>query len=101
MRSRFSAFATANVRYLLDSWHQSTRPQSLELDSSLTWFRLDILSASGGNLLDSSGTVEFIAFYREETPAGRVKGQQQERSSFVKENGRWYYLGALELSQDD
>lgn len=99
MRSRFSAFATDNSEYLLDSWHASTRPDSLELDRSLTWFRLDILSASGGGLLDSTGAVEFEAFYREETPTGRVRGSQQERSSFVKEGGRWYYVGALELNE--
>ena len=86
MRSRYSAFATGNAQYLLDTWHPSTRPATMELDDS-HWYRLDILSTGRGGPLDSSGAVEFEAFYR--------GGSQRERSSFVRERGRWYYLAAL------
>lgn len=91
MRSRYSAFAVGDVAYLLASWHPESRPAELELDSSLRWYRLDILAASAGGLLDTVGTVEFRAHYR--SPAGA--GEQHELSRFVKENGRWLYLGAV------
>ena len=94
MRSRFTAFATGNVPYLLASWHPSTRPDSLDLDSSLRWYRLDILGSTGG-VFDTTGTVKFAAYYRSAPgtdPKRRVKGVQQENSRFEKLNGRWLYL---------
>ena len=88
MRSRFSAFAVGHADYLLESWHPSTRPAALELDSELRWYRLDILGTRAGGPLDREGTVEFDAFYR--SPA--CSGSQRENSSFVREDGLWYYL---------
>ena len=89
MRSRFSAFAIGDAAYLLASWHPSTHPSSLELDTGLRWYRLDIIARSGGGPLDSTGTVEFEAFY-----AGAERGSQREVGSFIRESGRWFYLGA-------
>ncbi len=86
MRSRFSAFAVGNAAYLLETWHPSTRPSHVELDEDTRWYRLDILGTTRGGPLDTSGTVEFEAFYR--------GGSQRELSSFVKERGRWFYLAA-------
>ena len=87
MRSRYSAYATGNIDYILSTWHPSTRPADRSLDDSIRWYRLDILSTSKGGPLDSTGTVEFEAFYR--------GGSQRELSSFVREAGRWYYLAAV------
>ncbi|GAA4574696.1 YchJ family metal-binding protein [Micromonospora coerulea] len=91
MRSRFSAFAVGDADYLLRSWHSSTRPARLHLDPSLRWTRLEILGTDRGGLLDSEGTVEFRAHYRE---AGRP-GTLAEHSRFVREDARWVYLDAL------
>ena len=86
MRSRYSAFALGFAGYLLETWHPSTRPASMELDAGLRWYRLDILATTRGGPLDTTGTVEFEAFYR--------GGSQRELSSFVRERGRWFYLSA-------
>lgn len=91
MRSRFSAFAVGDTRYLLRSWHSSTRPERLRLDLGQRWTRLEIVHTDRGGLFDSTGTVEFRAHYRE---AGRP-GTLDERSRFVREDGRWVYLDAL------
>ena len=91
MRSRFSAFAVGDADYLLRSWHSSTRPARLRLDPGLHWTRLEILGTDRGGLFDAEGTVEFRAHYRE---AGRP-GTLEERSRFVREDGRWVYLDAL------
>lgn len=88
MRSRFSAFALRLPAYLLETWHSSTRPASVPVDDDIQWYRLDILSCTDGTPQDASGTVEFEAFYR-----GANSGSQRERSSFVRERGRWFYLG--------
>jgi len=85
MRSRFSAFAMGDAGYLLASWHPSTRPSALELDSTVRWLRLDILDRVGGGPLDRTGIVEFEAFYG--------GGSQRERSTFAREGGTWFYVG--------
>lgn len=91
MRSRFSAFAVGDVDYLLRSWHSSTRPTRLVLDPGQRWLRLEIVGTSRGGLLDSTGTVEFRAHHRR---AGQPD-TLHERSTFVREDGRWVYLQAL------
>ncbi|CUU65996.1 YchJ family protein [Corynebacterium variabile] len=75
MRSRFHAFKDADADWLLYTWHPSTRPESLDLSDNPSWRGLQI--------------VEFRATYRE--PGGGV-GVQEERSRFVREDGRWFYV---------
>ena len=89
MRSRYSAYALGLPGYILETWHASTRPASLELDPSLTWYRLDVLGAHGGPF-DRTGVVEFRAYYRSDGQ----RGDQHEVSRFVREGGRWYYVDA-------
>lgn len=88
MRSRFSAFAVGDPDYLLATWHPSTRPTELELDAERRWYRLDVIGTSGGSPFESTGTVEFEAYYR--SPSGA--GSQHETSRFVREGGRWFYV---------
>ena len=88
MRSRYSAFAVGDTAYLLESWHPSTRPSTLELDPEIAWRRLDIVDTVGGGPFDDTGIVEFAAHYR----SGGERGVQHERSRFVREDGRWYYV---------
>ena len=91
MRSRYSAFAVGNAPYLLATWHPDHRPDQLDLDPELEWRRLDILATSGGGPLDSTGTVEFTAHYRQDGQ----RGSQHELSRFVRENGQWLYLDGV------
>ena len=87
MRSRFSAFVTGDEEYLLRTWDPVTRPEALDLaDSPIRFYRLDILDTQGGGLMDSSGVVEFEAFYK-----GSAVGSQRERSSFRRFDGTWVY----------
>ena len=89
MRSRFSAFALGVDRYLLSSWHPSTRPASLELPDGTVWRRLQIVDAVAGDVADETGVVEFRASFRD---ADGVPGLLHERSRFVRDEGRWAYL---------
>ncbi|MCE7480830.1 MULTISPECIES: YchJ family protein [Microbacterium] len=88
MRSRFTAFAVGDAPYLLRSWHPSTRPRDLELDTDIRWTRLDILETEAGGPFDTSGIVSFEAFYRE----GGVQASMKERSRFVREDRMWSYV---------
>jgi SEC-C motif-containing protein len=93
MRSRFSAFAVADAGYLLGSWHPSTRPAKLDLDEETRWTVLEIVETVRGGPFDELGTVAFRAHYR--TPD--VRGVLAERSRFLREDGRWWYLDGQSL----
>lgn len=89
MRSRYSAFAVRDAGYLLRSWHSSTRPARLDVDPDVRWTGLEIVRTTGGSAFHAEGTVEFRARYR----AGGAAGEQHEDSRFVREDGRWVYVG--------
>lgn len=90
MRSRYAAFAVHDASYLLQTWHPSTRPSSLELDPDQQWRRLDVLATRGGPF-DDDGEVEFVATFRSASGSGE-RGRLQETSRFVREGGHWYYV---------
>ncbi|MGW1071936.1 YchJ family protein [Streptomyces sp. NPDC002537] len=92
MRSRFSAFAVRDAAYLLRSWHPATRPESLDFDPEQRWTRLEILGTTDGTPFHSEGTVEFRAHY---TVRGHA-GDQHENSRFVRVDGQWVYLDAVD-----
>ncbi len=89
MRSRFSAFAVGDPEHLLRTWHPSTRPARLDLDGGRRWTRLEVLTRSGGGLFDAEGRVEFRAHSER---GGRVEVLHED-SRFVREGGRWLYVG--------
>jgi SEC-C motif domain protein len=88
MRSRYSAFALGLGPYLLATWHPATRPADLDLETEVTWRRLQIVDTAAGGAGDAEGEVEFRASYRAPTGSGLL----HERSRFVRADGRWTYL---------
>jgi SEC-C motif domain protein len=91
MRSRYTAFAVGDVGYLRRTWHADTRPARLHLDADLRWTRLDVLEVRAGGPFDTEGTVEFRAHHR----VDGARGSQHEVSRFVREGGRWLYVGPV------
>ena len=86
MRSRYSAFVLGDVPYLLGSWHASTRPATLELDAGAKWLGLEVKQQRSTG--EDRAEVEFVARFR---VAGRAV-RQHERSRFVREAERWFYV---------
>ncbi|MBM7821609.1 SEC-C motif-containing protein [Cellulosimicrobium cellulans] len=91
MRSRYSAFAVGDARYLRATWHASTRPSDLDLDDDLEWRRLDVVRTEAGGPFDATGVVEFVAHHRSRTDRAD-RGRLHEVSRFVREGDRWYYV---------
>ncbi|WP_111495883.1 YchJ family protein [Marinobacter bohaiensis] len=85
MRSRYSAFVLGLTDYLRQSWHPSTRPASLDRGDTPQWTGLTVLSSTSDG---DRGQVHFRAIYRESGQWGYL----EEKSDFVVEDGRWYYL---------
>ena len=86
MRSRYSAFVLARADYLLATWHSSTRPTSLDFETSAKWLGLEVREHQATGV--DSAEVTFVARYRLDGRAVRM----HERSRFVREDGRWLYV---------
>lgn len=90
MRSRYCAYVLKLANYLRDTWHASTRPATLTFNGDEPqWCGLEIRQTSGGSESDQAGEVEFIAHWL--AADGRT-GALHERSCFVRDEGRWYYV---------
>lgn len=95
MRSRYTAYSLNNARYLLDTWHPTTRRQELGLDEPVKWLDLKILNTEAGGPNDRSGRVEFVARYKLNGRAHRL----QENSRFQRHSGRWFYVDGIILEE--
>ncbi|WP_375241489.1 YchJ family protein [Lacinutrix sp.] len=94
MRSRYSAFVLANGNYLMQTHHKSTRPIKekkaiVKWAKSVEWIKLELLETSNGLEKDKEGTVTFNAYFYENGNIDVI----HEKSAFIKENDKWYYLG--------
>jgi len=98
MRSRYSAFVLANINYLQISHHSSTRPSKQEKrdiekwTKSVSWIKLEVLNSTKGKKVDTTGIVEFKAFFMENGNMNVI----HENSEFCKENKHWVYLKAVD-----
>jgi SEC-C motif-containing protein len=87
MRSRYSAFVLDQTGYLMDTWHASTRPASIEANPpGLKWMGLEVRQHLPVD--EDHATVEFVARSK---LAGRAQ-RLHELSRFLREDGRWYYV---------
>ncbi|MEO7391926.1 MAG: YchJ family metal-binding protein [Ramlibacter sp.] len=87
MRSRYTAHVLCDARYVLETWHPKTRPAAdVELEAGPKWLGLEVREHQ---MVDAThAEVEFVARYRIDGRAVRL----HERSRFVRQDGRWYYL---------
>lgn len=91
MRSRYTAFVVRDETYLFETWHPGTRPESVDTDVSTHWLGLTILDVEKGLPGDKRGYVEFDARFRD----GGVEDTLHERSRFVWQGERWWYLDGV------
>lgn len=104
MRSRYSAFCLGKIDYLLATLApQSRQPNDAEglrhTIKQTQWLALQVL---GSGTDGGDEWVEFVAFYQKlpaqamndaSASAGkRADGQLHERSRFIQQDGRWFYL---------
>jgi SEC-C motif domain protein len=93
MRSRYSAYALGEVKYLIDSVHPRKRHSMEEKNikawsENSTWHGLEIVTTEKGGPDDTEGMVEFIAHYSQ----GENKVDHREKALFSKEEDRWYFV---------
>ena len=92
MRSRFTAYAMGNEKYLIDTWDQTKLPKNVNISGDeVVWTRLGIITVKKGGIKDKKGLVEFKAFYE-------LNGEEHamlEASRFRKVDNRWIYLDGV------
>ncbi|HID03192.1 MAG TPA: hypothetical protein EYP18_08305 [Desulfobacterales bacterium] len=89
MRSRYTAFTLAANDYLLSSWAEETRPETVQAeDGAIQWLNLQIEECEKGAAEDETGLVTFTASFLSSGHLCKL----HEKSSFIKENDLWYYL---------
>lgn len=94
MRSRFAAYAIADVEYLIRSTHPKTRKfynfdDLKKWAESNVWEKLEIIRTNGGGATDKTGTVEFKAFFRDREGNPQI---HHEHSNFARELGKWFFV---------
>lgn len=87
MQSRYSAYATLQADYLLDTTHISernyrSRSEILNWAKSNQWLNLEIINAT-------ENTVEFKAYFLNKKLQNQI---HHELSTFKLENGSWFYV---------
>ena len=100
MRSRYTAFTTADADYLMRSHARETRLLKdlrgiKKWAESVQWMGLIILNTLHGDVSDQIGYVEFRALYMEK---GKVQ-QIHENSLFKRENGKWVYVSGVHFEE--
>ena len=87
MRSRYTAYVLDRRDYLLATWHPSSRPAELPpLEPGLRWLGLDVRHHAQAD--EEHASVEFVA----RSKLGGRAHRLHERSRFVREGGRWFYV---------
>jgi SEC-C motif domain protein len=85
MRSRYSAYAMGNGKYLVDTTFKESRIEEdaeliVEHAKTIVWLKLEVVTSN-------HDSVEFKAYYNDKTKIHL----HHETSSFILENGQWYY----------
>lgn len=87
MRSRYTAYVLLRDRYLLATWHPSTRPSALDMvKTGPKWLGLQVMRHEQQD--DVRAIVEFTARYKMHGRALCL----HEVSRFVREEGQWFYV---------
>ncbi len=95
MRSRYSAYCTKEIDYILATHDPKTRTDSYsdiaQWADSVQWTGLEILTTEKGKQQDVTGTVHFKAHYIQNGQPELL----QENSTFRKEGEQWYYVSGV------
>ena len=100
MRSRYSAYAKAEVDHIINSTHKDQRDSNDREEirkwaEKSRWNGLEILRTEAGGPDDDTGTVEFIARYSDRG----VNLEHHEIAEFRKVNGEWFFYDGKMVPQ--
>lgn len=99
MRSRYSAFATGNIDYIMDTHDPDTVGQ---IDRASTeawakeskWLGLEIIETEAGGPDDAVGRVDFVAKYEIKS----VVIEHRESATFRRQGKKWLFVDGQQKS---
>lgn len=99
MASRYVAYATGAIDYLIETHDPKTRAQTdrkatEDWSKSADWRGLEIIATDKGGPDDDVGHVEFVARYA----VGEVEHAHRERSLFRRIDKRWYFIDGKKIA---
>ena len=94
MRSRYAAYVVKNIDYIdqtqtRDEKEVFNKEEALKWAESSEWKGLEIKKTHKGDTNDSTGTVEFVAHYKDR--ASGTELHHHETSLFQKNSGEWKF----------
>lgn len=94
MRSRYSAYVVKNINYIDQTQivvenEVFDKEEALKWADSSEWMGLEIKKTHKGEENDNTGTVEFIAHYKDK--ASGTELHHHETSLFTKQDGAWKF----------
>lgn len=101
MRSRYSAYAKAEIEYLYETSGPEVRREFDEESTrkwaeSAEWQGFEVLESRGGGERDDQGEIEFIARYRVEDHDLK----HHEVAQFERRNGEWRFRDGKQFGPD-
>jgi SEC-C motif-containing protein len=98
MRSRYTAYATGNVDWIVESQSPDGRKfvdhkATEEWSKRAEWHRMEVVEVQQGGEDDDEGFVDFKAYYT----LGGEDITHHEVASFRKEDGVWYFVDGVEV----
>ena len=106
MRSRYTAYATKDAQYIVDTYHSSKRIEHTVADiqawaEQTQWLQLEVTQRSKLTLNEANNTsneqVGFTATYLHDKRLYTMS----ELSSFLIEDGEWRYLDGRDIEHTD
>lgn len=100
MRSRYTAYCLANIDYIQNTMRGKALVGFNAINAKrwatrMNWIKLTILETSMDN--PHKGYVEFIATFVD----GHVLNSMHEKSEFIQEEGKWYYVDGVQIPSLD
>lgn len=94
MRSRYSAYAVKNITYVektqvTEEKDNFDKEEALKWADSSEWLGLEIAKTAKGEANDNTGTVEFIAHYKDKASGTELR--HHETALFQKKDGEWKF----------
>jgi SEC-C motif-containing protein len=99
MASRYVAYATGAIDYLIETHDPKTRSQTdrkatEQWSKRADWRGLEIVGSERGGPEDQTGEVEFIAHY----VIDGIEHTHHERAEFSRIDGRWFFIDGEKVS---
>lgn len=94
MRARYSAYVVKNIGYIDQTQimvenEVFDKEEALKWAESSEWKGLEIKKTQKGGSGDQTGTVEFVAHYKDKASGTELR--HHETSLFAKQNGEWKF----------